>query len=251
MLTDEQKTLLGKSLSPGRIKQRSQGGRNVSYLEGWDAIGVANQIFDYDGWSSEVTSLHWIATDEHKGSNGKVGWQTAYYATVKVHVGDEFHEDSGFGNDISYASAITSHELALKEAVTDALKRALRHWGDQFGLCLYDKEQRGVGTEEGQPIAKGAVDKEPIKREAQASSPLQGKKEPPATPADLEASSDEEVMAYYAYLTEHDVDAKVVGKQIEDAKKKYHGIIPKPWLDHMFTQARLKFGDKLNGDEDV
>ena len=31
-------------------------------------------------------------------------------------------------------------ELASKEAVTDALKRCLRYYGEQFGLSLYDKD---------------------------------------------------------------------------------------------------------------
>jgi hypothetical protein len=32
-----------------------------------------------------------------------------------------------------------AHEVAYKGAVTDALKRALRHFGEQFGLGLYDR----------------------------------------------------------------------------------------------------------------
>jgi hypothetical protein len=32
-----------------------------------------------------------------------------------------------------------AHEAAYKGAVTDALKRALRHFGDQFGNGLYDR----------------------------------------------------------------------------------------------------------------
>jgi len=33
-------------------------------------------------------------------------------------------------------------ESAIKEAVTDALKRTLRHWGPQFGLDLYSEDER-------------------------------------------------------------------------------------------------------------
>jgi DNA repair and recombination protein RAD52 len=111
MLTNEQKDLLHKPLSPGRISQRSQAGMKLSYLEGWDVIGTANDIFGLDGWSSVVTSLDHIATDEYKGSS-KVGWQTAYRAEVAVTVGDQTHEDAGFGNGISYLNAIESHEMA-------------------------------------------------------------------------------------------------------------------------------------------
>jgi hypothetical protein len=37
-----------------------------------------------------------------------------------------------------------AHESALKEAETDAMKRALMTFGNPFGLALYDKEQRNV-----------------------------------------------------------------------------------------------------------
>ena len=37
-----------------------------------------------------------------------------------------------------------AHESAIKEAETDATKRALMTFGNQFGLALYDKEQREV-----------------------------------------------------------------------------------------------------------
>ncbi len=37
-----------------------------------------------------------------------------------------------------------AHESALKEAETDAMKRALTTFGNPFGLALYDKEQHGV-----------------------------------------------------------------------------------------------------------
>jgi hypothetical protein len=37
-----------------------------------------------------------------------------------------------------------AHESALKEAETDATKRALTTFGNLFGLALYDREQAGV-----------------------------------------------------------------------------------------------------------
>lgn len=249
MFTDEQKKLLQKPLSPDRIKQRQQSGMNLSYLEGWDAIGIANQIFGFDGWSSDVVDLTHIATDEYQGRN-KTGWQTAYRATVKVSIDGQVHSDCGFGNGISYANAIESHEMAEKEAVTDALKRALRHWGDQFGLCLYDKEQRGVGYEDEQPGAKPSPGVQArMKREPNESAPMQGKKEPSTPAPELVAADESAVADYYAYITEHGVDPGKAGEQIENARVKYGGIIPAAWLEHMLTQAKLKFGDRLNPDE--
>ena len=39
-----------------------------------------------------------------------------------------------------------AHESALKEAETDAMKRALMTFGNPFGLALYDKARENVGV---------------------------------------------------------------------------------------------------------
>lgn len=53
---------------------------------------------------------------------------------------------------------IDAHDLARKGAITDALKRALRCYGEQFGLGLYDSEttnalSRATTTGTGRPVA--------------------------------------------------------------------------------------------------
>ena len=48
---------------------------------------------------------------------------------------------AGHGIDVDLGQA---HESALKEAETDAMKRALMTFGNPFGLALYDKRQREV-----------------------------------------------------------------------------------------------------------
>lgn len=47
-------------------------------------------------------------------------------------------EDVGFGNQIAKDLG-KCYEGATKEAVSDALKRCATHLGNEFGLCLYDK----------------------------------------------------------------------------------------------------------------
>ena len=47
-------------------------------------------------------------------------------------------EDVGFGSGIAKTLA-DAHEQSAKEAVTDALKRAMRTFGNQFGNSLYDR----------------------------------------------------------------------------------------------------------------
>jgi hypothetical protein len=48
---------------------------------------------------------------------------------------------AGHGIDVDLGQA---HESAIKEAETDAMKRALMTFGNPFGLALYDKQQREV-----------------------------------------------------------------------------------------------------------
>ena len=60
----------------------------------------------------------------------------AYAATVRVTVpGSPSRTDVGFHAVVEETAE--GHETAFKGAVTDALKRALRGYGDQFGNSLY------------------------------------------------------------------------------------------------------------------
>ena len=52
-------------------------------------------------------------------------------------------EGSGSGHGTAPTPG-EAHESGLKEAETDAMKRALMTFGNPFGLALYDNEQRGV-----------------------------------------------------------------------------------------------------------
>nr|WP_233130301.1 Rad52/Rad22 family DNA repair protein [Synechococcus sp. 1G10] len=58
----------------------------------------------------------------------------------------------GHGIDVDLGQA---HESALKEAETDAMKRALMTFGNPFGLALYDKQQcqQRHAVDPSQPLA--------------------------------------------------------------------------------------------------
>jgi hypothetical protein len=56
-----------------------------------------------------------------------------------------------------------AHESAIKEAETDAMKRALVTFGNAFGLALYDKSQRQVsGAPAQQAQAANGVVRRPL-----------------------------------------------------------------------------------------
>ncbi len=144
-LTDTQKTALAAPLGASNVKKRDQGGRKVSYVEGWHVIAEANRIFGFDGWSRETVDLRCVAEKERQvGQNKTPGWGVSYIAKVRIMVGATIiREGCGTGHGIDRDCG-QAHESALKEAETDAMKRALMTFGNPFGLALYDKTQENV-----------------------------------------------------------------------------------------------------------
>jgi DNA recombination protein Rad52 len=143
--TPEQIVALQAPLKSENTRDRKQAGRSLSYIEGWHAIDEANRIFGFDGWQSETIDVKCVAEHERKiGQEGRAGWSVSYIAKVRISVlGALIREGIGAGHGID-ASLGLAHESAIKEAETDARKRALITFGNQFGLALYDKDRRNV-----------------------------------------------------------------------------------------------------------
>lgn len=140
-------------LISSHVKGRNQGGRQVSYIEGWHAIAEANRIFGFDAWDRETIEIRCVSERERKiGQQQKDGWSVSYVAKVRVTVDGRVREGVGAGHGID-ADLGLAHESAIKEAETDAMKRALMTFGNPFGLALYDKTQANVSDE---PIAPTA-----------------------------------------------------------------------------------------------
>ena len=156
----EQITALSAPLDRAKVRQREQGRSQVSYLEGWQVIAEANRIFGFDGWQRQTLQLRCIHQAERligakgNGREPKPGWGVTYTARVRITVGSpgnpaairEGCGAAGHGIDTDLGQA---HESALKEAETDAMKRALMTFGNPFGLALYDKQQRQVSGSAG------------------------------------------------------------------------------------------------------
>lgn len=136
---------LAKKLDPSTVKERTQGGARVSYIEGWHAIAEANRIFGHFEWTRETVDLRCVAERERKiGQAQKDGWAVTYTARVRVTVDGVTRDGCGAGHGIG-TDLGECHESALKEAETDAMKRALMTFGNPFGLALYDKTRENVG----------------------------------------------------------------------------------------------------------
>ena len=142
MFNDQQTKALSSELSTDRIKVRDKANIKLSYLEGFDIIDTANSIFGFGGWAYTISSLEQVSQEVNANQNVVV----CYKAIVKVDVYGIDHstmisrQDVGFGTGVARNLA-DAHENSAKEAVTDALKRSLRSFGNQFGNSLYDKSK--------------------------------------------------------------------------------------------------------------
>ena len=138
MFSENQLKALSYNLDDSRIKTIDKAGMSFKYLETYDVINVANNIFNYM-WDYTITRLEEVARDINQNSNHVI----TYSAIVKVRIYDNQRnfierEDTGVGT----ATARTIGEAidnASKSAVSDSLKRSLRSLGGQFGNDLYSK----------------------------------------------------------------------------------------------------------------
>ncbi|EMG31034.1 Rad52/Rad22 family DNA repair protein [Campylobacter showae] len=140
MFNEKQIKILQEELDSSRIKTREKANIKLSYLEGFDVIETANNIFGFGSWSYSIISLGQVSQETNNNQNAVI----CYKAVVKVDVFSLDHskcitrQDVGFGTGVAKSLA-DAHENGAKEAVTDALKRSLRTFGNQFGNSLYDK----------------------------------------------------------------------------------------------------------------
>lgn len=138
---------LGKKLNPANVRPPAKFGPKGDYIEGWFAIDEANRIFGFEGWSYTIMDCKCVSERERTiGKGQKPGFGVSYVATVRVMVDSVTREDVGAGHGYD-ADCGSAHESAIKEAVTDALKRALRTFGNPFGLALYDKTRANIGVD--------------------------------------------------------------------------------------------------------
>jgi hypothetical protein len=152
---------LSAPLDRALVSSREQGRSKVNYLQSWVVISEANRIFGFDGWQRQTLFSRCISQAERtigargSGREQKSGWGVTYIARVRVTVSAGIHgtlirEGTGAGHGIDTDLGL-AHESAIKEAETDAMKRALMTFGNPFGLALYDKSQRQVSGNGQQP----------------------------------------------------------------------------------------------------
>ena len=137
--TEKQNELLSEPILAKNVKERdgnSAGTFQLAYVEGWHVIDEANRIFGYSGWTSETIETKLVAEEQKCIS---------YIAKVRITVGDVVREGTGAGHG-RFGTLGEKHESAIKEAETDARKRAFMQFGNQFGLSLYNGKDKSWKT---------------------------------------------------------------------------------------------------------
>ncbi|KAL2355700.1 hypothetical protein BJ546DRAFT_641870 [Cryomyces antarcticus] len=130
---------LDRQLGPEYISTRpGSGGSKVHYLAAEKVINLANEVFGFNGWSSGIQNVQIDFVDE-SASTGKITLGLSIIMRITLKDGT-FHEDIGYGHIENCKGKAAAFEKAKKEAATDALKRALRNFGNVLGNCLYDKD---------------------------------------------------------------------------------------------------------------
>lgn len=141
----DQLSALEAKLDKSAVATRKQAGRDLSYIEGWHAIAEANRIFGFDAWDRQAIEMRQLGEPREVNGNIRVGYACRVRITVRAGDTIIIREGCGFGSGID-KDVDQAHESALKEAETDAMKRALMTFGNPFGLALYDKQQANVAS---------------------------------------------------------------------------------------------------------
>lgn len=137
-LNPAQLEVLGRALHPERVATRNQGGQRLSYLEAWDVKAHLIRIFGYGGFSSEVLSAD-LAFQIAPGDGGSNNWDVGYRVLLRltIHQLGAVYTEAAIGT--AHLPQIgEAHDMAIKTAESDALKRCAVNLGTQFGLSLYD-----------------------------------------------------------------------------------------------------------------
>lgn len=160
---------LRQPLDMNRVKRRQSPGQGtVPYLEGYDVIETANDLFLFR-WSFDLLSephiMRWdkvITFYDQRlkkkvpvlGEDGKPTTEIAGVAyitgRITVELGGKAYSHADAGRCIFTGDTPEALDMAIAGAVTDCLKRCFRQLGEQFGNSLYDKEvARTAGLENG------------------------------------------------------------------------------------------------------
>lgn len=175
--TTQQLEVLFGGIHRDRVKSL----KGMAYVEAWDVRRWLNRIYGFGGWDLETLELTCVATNSVP--NGDRWKHTVVYrAQVRLTIKDTdgqpiaHYEDAASGDGINQPNLGDAHDMAMKTALSQAVKRVAVNLGDQFGLSLYNNGDprpvvnRSVAYEGADPVSIGEGD-EPVQSEPVATDP--------------------------------------------------------------------------------
>lgn len=231
MINIKQQQELLKPIDPKRVATRQGGGgKSLSYLEAWDVKAHLIRIFGFGRWSANV--LHAELAFEEQNEKGQ--WNVGYRVLLELRI----HSLNCSYTEAAIGSATLSqrgeaHDMAIKTAESDALKRAAINLGDQFGLSLYNagSKQAVVGGTLG---GDGAMPDIP---------PVAVTEAPVAIPQDSEGAG-MWIESMKAAVTDKDVSALLAIKKEMNEEGvndfSYQGVTLAKWLDKAIASTSKK-----------
>lgn len=261
-LTPEQTSQLLRAINPKRV---SKDGKGFSHVEAYDIRAHLSRIFGFGRWGTTVTSLDLVFEDsevkQRKNSTDTyTAWTVCYRATVELTVCSPdgtvlaTYGDGATGEATNQPSRGDAHDLAMKTALSQALKRCAVNLGDNFGLSLYAKGstaalvRQSLVTPDAEP-ATDAVDAhitQQLPREDETPEPVvdprvtntpaappntlvgaAGPEEsaPPIPRSGVDSSPDKQKLA-------DDIRERALGKLPEG-----YGPSPSRWIAHLMVEA--------------
>jgi hypothetical protein len=144
-------------------KREGGNGRSLSYLEGHYVIDRLNKVLGQGNWSYDTEEMRLVHSGTIQDKYGKDTHTVHYVSKIRLTVhsfqtpsGQPLSfSDFGYGDGSDKQNIGKAHELAVKEAVTDGVKRCAKNLGMSMGLALYDKTQENV-EDEPKPESKPA-----------------------------------------------------------------------------------------------
>lgn len=141
-LSPRQIQVLLKDIPPSRVAVLD----GMSHLEAWDVRAHLTRIFGFARWTDEQIEPTTLLYEERTQTRaGKDAYRVAYRSTrrLTVHAPDgtplAHYDGAAVGEstmpDFKRGDA---HDMAIKTAESQALKRCATNLGTQFGLSLYD-----------------------------------------------------------------------------------------------------------------
>jgi hypothetical protein len=142
-LTAPQLRLLHRGLDPKRVGKDDKG---HAHMEAWDITRYLLRVFGFGGYDTENRELALVREIEipGQGQNARSRWTVVYRAQVRLIVKDVAGREIGHwdgeavGDSYNQPKIGDAHDMAMKTAASQALKRAAKNLGDQFGLSLYN-----------------------------------------------------------------------------------------------------------------